>query len=709
MSSTGTLTTLIYRNLISEPTNNLGLELKKFQANGRCATGRFFHELGNIHDLEASQENRLALLTHLFLTNWVHLSVIMFWVAGNLFHIAWNGNFELWARNPIANMPIAHALWDPHLGSYLSVVYSAYGGGSSSVVLAFSGIYNWLYVSGFNNAYQIYNFSMLCELLAVFCLVLGNLHFVSKEDMFQATNHYNQPLFRTLLVACIDATGLRLNFHIGAMIGSFSILWSGHLLRDVGLQTGTQALSLKLTFLGGLNPDTSSIYLTDLAHHHLAVGVLLVWSGHLYSSYFKGFAHRLRDILGVNGNSGLTILAHGKSLHLQLSLACACLSVLTSMVAQLIYALSPYPYWTYDTLSLVSNYVHHSWIASGLMMGSFAHASLFLIRDYTKSGFVKPIKETANEHMAGLDSVYRIIELKPAIISHLSWLSIWIGFHLLALYIHNDTVTAFGEPDKQLLIEPVFAQVLSLGKGFYGGTTLGTNIEANNVNETFGSLMLPIGPGDLLAHHAISLALHVTTLIALKGSLDSRGSKLMPDKLHVGFGYACDGPGRGGTCDLSAWDALYLAAFWSLNACAWIIFYFHWKHLSLNTISQFYESSTFLNGWFTDYLWFNSAALIRGYDSVGSNTALSVWAWAFLAAHLCWSTAFMFLISWRGYWQELIETLLYMHLKCPKLSDLWSGSLFTPLALSIVQARCIGLVHYASGFIISYASYVLCA
>jgi hypothetical protein len=25
--------------------------------------------------------------------------------------------------------------------------------------------------------------------------------------------------------------------------------------------------------------------------------------------------------------------------------------------------------------------------------------------------------------------------------------------------------------------------------------------------------------------------------------------------------------------------------------------------------------------------------------------------------HLVWATGFMFLISWRGYWQELIETL----------------------------------------------------
>ena len=618
-------------------------------------------------------------------------------MADNLLHTGWNGNYELCIRNPIANIPIAHTLWDPHLGSYLSVVYSVYGrdifcklSSCASIVIASSGIYNWLYTNGFNNAYQIYNLSMLCELSAVFYLALGNLHFVSKEDTFKATNHCNQLIFRRLLLACIDAIKLRLNLHIGAIIGSLSILWCGHLLHDVSLQMHT------FTFLGGLNSNTLSTYLTDLAHHHVAMGIFFAWSRHVYLSYFKGFAHRLRDVLFVNGNSGLMILLYGKSLDLQLSLAYVSLSVLTSVVAQHIYALSPYLYWIYDTLTLIANYVHHSWIASSLMMGSFVHGSLFLIRDYTKNS----LQLMANEHIANLDYVYRIIELKATIISHICWVSLWIGFHFLVLYIHNDTIAAFGEQDKQLLIEPVFGQVLhgSLGKGFYNRT--------NNVNEIFNSLLIPLGPGDLFAHHAISLALHVTSLIVLKGSLDGCGSKLMPDKLHIGFGYACDGPGRGGTCDISAWDASYLAIFWVLNSCAWITFYFHWKHLSFNIILQFHESSTSLNGWFSDYLWFNSTALIHGYNSFGSNTALSIWAWAFLAAHLSWATGFMFLISWRGYWQELIETLLYMHLKCPKLDNLWSGYLSTPVALSIIQARFIGVVHFVMGFILSYSSFL---
>jgi photosystem I P700 chlorophyll a apoprotein A2 len=58
------------------------------------------------------------------------------------------------------------------------------------------------------------------------------------------------------------------------------------------------------------------------------------------------------------------------------------------------------------------------------------------------------------------------------------------------------------------------------------------------------SLFLTIGPGDFLVHHAIALGLHTTTLILVKGALDARGSKLMPDKKDFGYSFPCDGPGR---------------------------------------------------------------------------------------------------------------------------------------------------------------------
>jgi photosystem I P700 chlorophyll a apoprotein A2 len=193
----------------------------------------------------------------------------------------------------------------------------------------------------------------------------------------------------------------------------------------------------------------------------------------------------------------------------------------------------------------------------------------------------------------------------------------------------------------------------------------------------------------------------------MKGSLDGRGSSLMPDKMAFGYGFACDGPTRGGTCDLASWDAFYLGCFWVLNTDAWLMFYFHWRQLSLwqNVPYLYSESATYLNGWFRDYLWFNSAQLINGYSPAGSND-IAIFSWSFLGSHICWATGFMFLISWRGYWQELVDVLLFMHLRTPFLQSLWSGSI-TPVSLSIVQARFIGLVHFSVGFVATYASFIL--
>ena len=62
---------------------------------------------------------------------------------------------------------------------------------------------------------------------------------------------------------------------------------------------------------------------------------------------------------------------------------------------------------------------------------------------------------------------------------------------------------------------------------------------------------------------------------------------------YFGYGFPCDGPGRGGTCDISAFDGLYLAIFWMLNTVGWITFYWHWKHLALasNSVGMWRDGS----------------------------------------------------------------------------------------------------------------------
>jgi photosystem I P700 chlorophyll a apoprotein A2 len=462
-----------------------------------------------------------------------------------------------------------------------------------------------------------------------------------------------------------------------------------------------------------------------MAHHHLAIAVLFIVAGHMYRTNF-GIGHSIKEMLNAKSffgakTEGQFNLPHqglydtyNNSLHFQLGIHLAALGVVTSLVAQHMYSLPPYAFMAKDFTTQAALYTHHQYIAGFIMIGAFAHGAIFLVRDYD------PELNKGNV----LD---RVLRHKEAIISHLSWVSLFLGFHTLGLYVHNDVVVAFGTPEKQILIEPVFAQFIqaSHGKVLYGMDVLLSNPDSiantawpnygnvwlpgwlDAINNTTNSLFLTIGPGDFLVHHAIALGLHTTTLICVKGALDARGTKLMPDKKDFGYTFPCDGPGRGGTCQTSSWEqSFYLAMFWMLNTIGWVTFYFHWKHLGIwqGNVAQFNESSTYLMGWLRDYLWLYSAQTINGYNPYGTSN-LSVWAWMFLFGHLVWATGFMFLISWRGYWQELIETLVWAHERTP-LANLvrWKDK---PVALSIVQGWLVGLIHFTVGYILTYAAFLI--
>ena len=198
------------------------------------------------------------------------------------------------------------------------------------------------------------------------------------------------------------------------------------------------------------------------------------------------------------------------------------------------YSLPPYAFLAQDFTTQAALYTHHQYIAGFIICGAFAHGAIFFVRDYD------PVRNQGNV-------LARILIHKEVLISHLSWVSLFLGFHTLGLYVHNDVIQAFRTPERQILIEPIFAQCIqsAQGKIRYGFNYLlsspisPASIGSQNlwlpywliaINDTNSSLFLSIGPGDFLVHHAISLGIHVTTLILVKGALDARGSKLMPDK-----------------------------------------------------------------------------------------------------------------------------------------------------------------------------------
>jgi photosystem I P700 chlorophyll a apoprotein A2 len=709
-------------------------------------TRRLWFRIATSHDFESHDgitEDRLY--QKVFASHFGQLAIIFLWTSGNLFHVAWQGNFEAWSRDPLHVRPIAHAIWDPHFGQLATEAYSR-GGARYPVNISTSGVYQWWYTIGIRTNSDLYQGSIfLCFLSALFVFA-GRLHL--------------RPAFKPT-VSWFKNAESRLNHHLSGLFGVSSLAWTGHLVHvaipasrgqrvdwsnflavlphpeglspfftgrwsvyaqnpdEVTHSFGSRegAGSAILTFLGGFQPQTQSLWLGDMAHHHLAIAVLFVFAGHIYRTNF-GIGHTIREILDSHvapsgrlgrGHQGLFDTVNN-SLHFQLGLRLASVGTITSLVAQHMYSLPPYAFLAQDFTAQAALYTHHQYIRGFLICGAFAHGAIFFVRDFD------PERNRGNV-------LARILKHKESLISHLSWVALFLGFHTLGLYVHNDVIQAFGTPERQILFEPIFAQWIQAaqGKALYGFDILlaSPNNYASDASKTIwlsgwliainrdaNSLFLPIRPGDFLVHHSIALGLHTTTLILVKGRLDARRSKLIPDKKDFGYSFPCDGPGRGGTCDISAWDAFYLAVFWILNTIGWVTFYWHWKHLSIwqGNLSQFNESSTYLMGWLRDYLWLNSSQLINGYSPFGINS-LSVWAWTFLFGHLIYATGFMFLISWRGYWQELIETLVWAHERTP-LANLvrWNDK---PVALSIVQARLVGLVHFSVGYIFTYAAFLI--
>ena len=540
------------------------------------ATRRIWYGIATAHDLEAhdgmTEEN---LYQKIFASHFGHLAIIFLWTAGNLFHVAWQGNFEKWVSNPLKTRPIAHAIWDPHFGESALKAFSK--GNTYPVNITFAGLYQWWYTIGFRTNQELYKASIGVLLLASVLLIAGWLHL--------------QPKFRPSL-SWFKNNESRLNHHLSGLLGFSSLAWTGHLVHvaipasrgvhvgwdnflttpphPAGLtpfftgnwtvyaenpdsaehifNTSDGAGTAILTFLGGFHPQTQSLSLSDMAHHHLAIAVVFIVAGHMYRTNF-GIGHNMKEILDAHrppggrlgaGHVGLfeTIT---NSLHMQLGLALACLGVATSLTAQHMYALTPYAYLSKDFTTEAALYTHHQYIAGFLMVGAFAHGAIFFVRDYDP-------ELNKNNVLA------RMLEHKEAIISHLSWASLFLGFHTLGLYIHNDTVVAFGQPEKQILFEPLFAEYIQAasGKAVYqfnvllASPTSPATAAGNQVwlpgwleaiNSSKNDLFLKIGPGDFLVHHAIALGLHVTALILVKGALDARGSKLMPDKKDFGYSF----------------------------------------------------------------------------------------------------------------------------------------------------------------------------
>ena len=696
-------------------------------AKGPKTTTWIWNLHADAHDFDAQTNSLEDVSRKIFSAHFGQLSIIFLWISGMFFHGARFSNYSAWLSNPTGIKPSAQIVW-PIVGQ--EILNGDVGGGFQGIQIT-SGFFQIWRAAGITNEVELY-------WTAIGGLVASGLM------LFAGWFHYHKSAPKLEWFQNVESM---LNHHLAGLLGLGSLSWAGHQIHialpiNKLLDAGVSAQEIPLphefltnhelmnqlypsfqkglvpfftlnwgeysdflTFKSGLNPVTGGLWLTDTAHHHLAIACLFIIAGHMYRTNW-GIGHSLKEILEGHkgpftgeGHKGLYEILT-TSWHAQLAINLAMVGSLSIIVAHHMYAMPPYPYIATDYATQLSIFTHHMWIGGFCVVGAGAHASIFMVRDY----------DPTQSYNNLLD---RVLRHRESIISHLNWVCIFLGMHSFGLYIHNDTMRALGRSkdmfsDSAIKLEPVFAQwIQSLHTVANQGTApnaLATTSYAFggdvvSVNGKIAMMPIYLGTADFMVHHIHAFTIHVTVLILLKGTLFARSSRLIPDKANLGFRFPCDGPGRGGTCQVSAWDHVFLGLFWMYNSISIVIFHFSWKMQSdvWGTVSpegavshitggNFTNSAITINGWLRDFLWAQASQVIQSYGS-----ALSAYGLIFLGAHFIWAFSLMFLFSGRGYWQELIESIVWAHNKLKLAPSI------QPRALSITQGRAVGLAHYLLG------------
>jgi photosystem I P700 chlorophyll a apoprotein A1 len=683
------------------------------------------------HDFDSHTSDLEDVSRKVFAAHFGQLAVIFLWLSGMEFHGARFSNYEAWMSDPLGIKPSAQVVW-PIVGQ--DILNGDVGGGFHGIQIT-SGLFHIWRAAGITNTFQLYVTAIGGLVAAALMLFAGWFHYHKRAPKLEWFQNVESML----------------NHHLAGLLGLGCLSWAGHQIHvalpinkllDAGVAPGDIPLPQEfilnsslmaelypsfaqgltpfwtlnwgqyadfLTFKGGLNPVTGSLWLTDVAHHHLALAVLFIVAGHQYRTNW-GIGHSIREIL-ENHKGPFTGEGHKglyenltTSWHAQLAVNLAMLGSISILVAHHMYAMPPYPYIGVDYATSLSMFTHHMWIGGIFIVGAGAHGSIFMVRDY----------DPGVNYNNVLD---RVLRHRDAIISHLNWVCMFLGFHSFGLYVHNDTMQALGRPqdmfsDTAIQLQPVFAQFVQNIQTLAPGATAPNQLEPVSyvwgggivaVGGKISMMPMALGTADFMIHHIHAFQIHVTLLILLKGFLFARGSRLVPDKVNLGFRFPCDGPGRGGTCQVSGWDHVFLGLFWMFNTIAIAVYHFSWKmqsdvwgtidadgNIAHITGGNWALSSNTINGWLRDFQWAQAAQVIQSYG-----TALSAYGLIFLGAHFVWAFSLMFLFSGRGYWQELIESIVWAHNKLKVAPSV------QPRALSIIQGRAVGVAHFLFGAIVT--------
>jgi len=411
-------------------------------AKGPKTTTWIWNLHADAHDFDGQTNVLEDISRKIFSAHFGQLSLIFLWISGMHFHGAYFSNYSAWLSNPIAIKPSAQIVW-PIVGQ--EILNGDMGGNFSGVQIT----------SGF---FQIWRSEGITSEVELYWTALGGL-FMSALMMFAGWFHYHKAAPKLQWFQNAESM---LNHHLAGLLGLGCLSWSGHQIHiaspinkllDAGVTPQEIPLPHEflinrelmaqlypsfakglgpfftfhwneysdfLTFKGGLNPITGGLWLTDIAHHHLALAVLFLFAGHMYRTNW-GIGHSIEEILNAHkgpftgeGHKGLyTILTN--SWHAQLAINLAMVGSISIIVAHHMYAMPPYPYIAIDYPTQLSIFTHHMWIGGFCVVGGAAHGAIFMVRDY-------------NPTVSYNNLLDRVLRHRDSIISHLNWVCIFFRY-----------------------------------------------------------------------------------------------------------------------------------------------------------------------------------------------------------------------------------------------------------------------------------------
>ena len=417
----------------------------------------------------------MVLRRKVFSSNNAHLSLVFFWISGMHFHGAYFSNYDIWLKDPKHYLPSALSVWsfiaqdilNSDLGNYFQGIHITSGilqlwrstgiirpihlkyACSPSLIgtiLSLGGSYFHMHIS--------------CSTLSPLCVKFKSLSIHHLAILFGLSSiswcghqiHISVPPNRLLdsgidpvVIPCPQA--LLYTHLIEIILPRFSL---GPLVNlSWNLPKGARSFSLigtssANTFIWHVRQDysltssTGRVFLGQVRAHHFYLGIVFITT-----SLMRNTSANNINTIGVTANA-----PNSSHAHLSIFLAIGG-SLSIAFAHHISSALQPiYPYCASDYPTVLCLFYHHMWLGGFLIIGCSAHASIFIIGDYSSctSSFISQ----------------EVLNHRDVIIGHLIWVILALGLHSFSLYIHNDTLQAFRRPedifhDNSLILKPVFA------------------------------------------------------------------------------------------------------------------------------------------------------------------------------------------------------------------------------------------------------------